>query len=73
MGIKDPVRKEVPAAIRVCARAGIKVRMVTGDNVETAKFIARECGILTDDSNVMEGPQFRELEGEQLIEACRNL
>ncbi|MEW5301157.1 MAG: hypothetical protein WDW36_004035 [Sanguina aurantia] len=46
VGIKDPVRKEVPEAVATCQRAGITVRMVTGDNIHTATHIARECGIL---------------------------
>ncbi len=41
------MRKEVPDAVATCQRAGITVRMVTGDNIHTAKHIARECGILT--------------------------
>jgi Ca2+ transporting ATPase len=46
-GIKDPLRKEIPKAIKICTeKAGIKVRMVTGDNITTAVAIARECGIL---------------------------
>jgi Ca2+ transporting ATPase len=46
-GIKDPLRKEIPKAIKICTeKAGIKVRMVTGDNIVTAIAIARECGIL---------------------------
>ena len=45
--VQDPVRKEVPDAVATCQRAGITVRMVTGDNIHTAKHIARECGILT--------------------------
>jgi Ca2+ transporting ATPase len=44
LGIKDILRKEVPNAIALCRKAGIKVRMVTGDNKITAKAIARECG-----------------------------
>jgi Ca2+-transporting ATPase len=54
VGIKDPVRKEVPEAVRVCQRAGIIVRMVTGDNIHTAQHIARECGILVDDGVALE-------------------
>ena len=46
VGIEDPVRPEVPAAIKQCQKAGITVRMVTGDNVTTAKSIARKCGII---------------------------
>jgi Ca2+ transporting ATPase len=38
VGIEDPVRPEVPDAIRQCQRAGITVRMVTGDNVNTARY-----------------------------------
>ena len=45
--LQDPVRKEVPDAVATCQRAGITVRMVTGDNIHTAEHIARECGILT--------------------------
>lgn len=46
-GIQDPVRNEVPDAIRKCKSAGIVVRMVTGDNVNTARSIARACGSKT--------------------------
>ncbi|KGL97203.1 Plasma membrane calcium-transporting ATPase 2, partial [Charadrius vociferus] len=45
VGIEDPVRPEVPEAIRKCQRAGITVRMVTGDNINTARAIAIKCGI----------------------------
>lgn len=56
-GIQDPVREEVPAAIQKCKQAGITVRMVTGDNVNTARAIALQCRILepTDDYLVLEG------------------
>ncbi|BDA43546.1 probable calcium-transporting ATPase 11, plasma membrane-t [Coccomyxa sp. Obi] len=67
VGIKDPVRKEVPGAVATCQRAGITVRMVTGDNIHTAKHIARECGILTDGGTAMEGPVFRSMPEEDLI------
>jgi Ca2+-transporting ATPase len=67
VGIKDPVRKEVPDAVATCQRAGITVRMVTGDNIHTAKHIARECGILTDDGLAMEGPDFRKMPEEELL------
>ena len=59
-GIEDPVRDEVPGAIRRCQKAGITVRMVTGDNVNTARSIALKCGIIKpgDDFLVMEGKEF---------------
>jgi len=65
VGIKDPVRPEVPRAVALCQRAGIIVRMVTGDNLQTARFIARECGILTD-GVAMEGSEFRALSEAQM-------
>ncbi|KAM3182013.1 hypothetical protein ACTXT7_013249 [Hymenolepis weldensis] len=63
VGIEDPVRPEVPLAIEQCQHAGITVRMVTGDNVETARSIATKCGILTESSGhidgvVMDGREF---------------
>lgn len=61
------MRKEVPSAVATCQRAGITVRMVTGDNVHTAKHVARECGILTEGGRVIEGPVFRSMPGEDLI------
>ncbi|GLT45270.1 hypothetical protein SLA2020_191110 [Shorea laevis] len=59
VGIKDPVRPGVKEAVRTCLAAGITVRMVTGDNINTAKAIAKECGILTHNDNAIEGPEFR--------------
>ncbi|CAL8242518.1 unnamed protein product [Merluccius merluccius] len=60
VGIEDPVRPEVPDAIRKCQRAGITVRMVTGDNINTARAIASKCGILQpgDDFICLEGKEF---------------
>uniref|UniRef100_A0A914YTV0 P-type Cu(+) transporter n=1 Tax=Panagrolaimus superbus TaxID=310955 RepID=A0A914YTV0_9BILA len=62
VGIQDPVRPEVPDSIRKCQEAGITVRMVTGDNINTARAIANACGILNDgeDSLVMDGKEFNE-------------
>jgi Ca2+-transporting ATPase len=73
VGIKDPVRQEVPQAVTTCQNAGIKVRMVTGDNIHTAKHIARECGITTDGGIAMEGPEFRILSNDQLMEIIPSL
>uniref|UniRef100_A0A8C1M9M4 Calcium-transporting ATPase n=1 Tax=Cyprinus carpio TaxID=7962 RepID=A0A8C1M9M4_CYPCA len=60
VGIEDPVRPEVPDAIRKCQRAGVTVRMVTGDNINTARAIASKCGILQpgDDFLCLEGKEF---------------
>ncbi|XP_057838316.2 calcium-transporting ATPase 2, plasma membrane-type isoform X3 [Cryptomeria japonica] len=69
VGIKDPVRPGVKEAVQVCKNAGILVRMVTGDNINTAKAIATECGILTEDGIAIEGPDFRV----KSIEEMKNL
>ncbi|XP_039834904.1 calcium-transporting ATPase 5, plasma membrane-type-like isoform X5 [Panicum virgatum] len=66
LGIKDPCRPGVRNAVQLCSIAGVKVRMVTGDNVETAKAIGLECGILdTKDAAsepiVIEGKVFRDM------------
>jgi len=61
VGIKDPVRDSVPEAVKQCQSAGIVVRMVTGDHLETAKHIAKECGILTNpNQQCTTGAEFRE-------------
>jgi len=67
VGIKDPIREQVPHAVQLCYRAGVRVRMITGDNPETAVAIAKEAGILPadykkkndEDYTVMTGQQFR--------------
>ncbi|KAJ8499066.1 hypothetical protein OPV22_009618 [Ensete ventricosum] len=63
VGIKDPCRPGVKAAVDLCTKAGVKVRMVTGDNLQTAKAIALECGILGDanaqEPVIIEGKTFR--------------
>lgn len=67
-GIKDPLRPTVKAAILDCQRAGVVVRMVTGDNLLTGRAIARECGIYKpeDGGIAMEGPVFRRKSDEEL-------
>uniref|UniRef100_A0A0E0MP46 Calcium-transporting ATPase n=1 Tax=Oryza punctata TaxID=4537 RepID=A0A0E0MP46_ORYPU len=67
VGIKDPVRPGVRESVATCRSAGIMVRMVTGDNINTAKAIARECGILTEDGLAIEGPEFREKSLDELL------
>uniref|UniRef100_A0A915ACR4 Calcium-transporting ATPase n=1 Tax=Parascaris univalens TaxID=6257 RepID=A0A915ACR4_PARUN len=66
IGIQDPVRPEVPSAIEKCQRAGITVRMVTGDNINTARSIATSCGILKP------GGDFLALEGKEFNERIRD-
>uniref|UniRef100_A0A7S2UYB5 Cation-transporting P-type ATPase C-terminal domain-containing protein n=1 Tax=Fibrocapsa japonica TaxID=94617 RepID=A0A7S2UYB5_9STRA len=63
VGIQDPLRPDVPEAVKTCQEAGVQVRMVTGDNLETACAIARDCGILVKSRGdvALEGPTFRNL------------
>ena len=61
VGIQDPLRVGVAEAVLACQKAGVFVRMVTGDNLMTAKAIAGECRIYTPGGVAIEGPQFRKL------------
>lgn len=65
-GIQDPLRRGVAEAVEQCQRAGVFVRMVTGDNIMTAKAIAQECGIFTPGGIAIEGPKFRQLSTRQM-------
>lgn len=74
-GIKDPLRPGVIDAIKDCKRAGVVVRMVTGDNILTGRAIARECGIYLPEEGglAMEGPEFRRKTEEELREIAPKL
>jgi Ca2+-transporting ATPase len=66
VGIEDPLRDGVATAVAQCQRAGVFVRMVTGDNIVTAKAIASRCGIYTQGGIILEGPRFRTLSDAEL-------
>ncbi|KXN66752.1 calcium-translocating P-type ATPase [Conidiobolus coronatus NRRL 28638] len=66
VGIEDPLREGVSKAVADCKHSGVVVRMVTGDNIVTAKAIAIKCGIYRDGAVIMEGPEFRKLSDAQL-------
>eukprot|EP00343_Euplotes_focardii_P007905 CAMPEP_0205819478 /NCGR_PEP_ID=MMETSP0206-20130828/1867_1 /ASSEMBLY_ACC=CAM_ASM_000279 /TAXON_ID=36767 /ORGANISM="Euplotes focardii, Strain TN1" /LENGTH=1118 /DNA_ID=CAMNT_0053113125 /DNA_START=29 /DNA_END=3385 /DNA_ORIENTATION=+ len=73
LGIRDIIRPEVPDAVDQCQKAGIKVRMVTGDNKTTALAIAKQCNIIGTDhpDAVMEGPEFFDRVGGLYCENCK--
>ena len=77
LGFQDPVRPEVPDAVLSCQKAGIFVRMVTGDSMETAKAIARQCNIYHNepwkDANGKEWPTGRAILGSQFREIAGGL
>ncbi len=74
--IADPVRPEVPAAIMACRKAGITVKMVTGDNPETAKEIGRQIGLWDDhdaEGRIITGKEFMAMSEEAAIAAASRL
>ena len=72
VGIMDPLREGVIEAVRDCQTAGVKVRMVTGDNVNTARAIAFQCGIYSG-GVIMDGPTFRNLSQTERVNVSQNL
>ncbi|KAJ3261272.1 hypothetical protein HDU77_000900, partial [Chytriomyces hyalinus] len=73
VGIEDPLRPGVIESVQACKDAGVMVRMVTGDNVMTAKSIATQCGIYQHGGLVMEGEHFRNLSPEQMLQVIPRL
>ncbi len=73
VGMIDPVRPEVGAAIEQCREAGIIPVMITGDHRDTAVAIARELGILTDPSQALTGAQLSQMSDEELRERVRDI
>ncbi|MBA0795648.1 hypothetical protein Gohar_006494 [Gossypium harknessii] len=73
VGLKDPCRPGVKKAVEACKSAGVDIKMITGDNIFTAKAIAAECGILGADYNeesgqAIEGIEFRNYTPEERME-----
>lgn len=75
--IADPVRLDVPSAVKECVDAGIRVKIVTGDTPGTAKEIARQIGLWNDakdtERNIITGPEFAALSDEELQERILDL
>ena len=65
LGLSDPIRSNVPEAIRECSEAGIRVIMITGDHVRTARSIAREVG-LTNPEDIISGPELAVMDDDEL-------
>ena len=62
VGMQDPLRAEVPQAIRACYNAGIQVAMITGDDPKTASVIAQQAGLQIQDQQVVTGADIRQAE-----------
>ena len=75
--IADPVRLDVPSAVKECVDAGISVKIVTGDTPGTAKEIARQIGLWNDandtERNIITGPEFAALSDTELQERILDL
>jgi Ca2+-transporting ATPase len=76
-GISDPVRPDVPDAVKQCLNAGVGVKIVTGDTYGTAKEIGRQIGIWNDeadtDKNIIGGVDFENLSDEEALERVQGL
>ena len=74
--IADPVRADVPAAVKECIDAGISIKIVTGDTPATAREIGRQIGLWTDkdtDNNIITGPEFAALTDKEVMERVLDL
>lgn len=69
VAIADPVRPEVADAVDACRNAGVDVKIVTGDNMLTARSIGEQIGLVTEDDLVLEGERFREMSDDE-VKAC---
>ena len=77
VAISDPVRAEVPDAVREVIDAGVKVKIVTGDTPATAKEIGRQIGLwnnsVDSDKNIITGVEFEALSDKQLLDRVADL
>ncbi|KAK0595846.1 hypothetical protein LWI29_010589 [Acer saccharum] len=78
VGIKDPCRPGAKKAVEDCQHAGVNVKMITGDNVFTAKAIATDCGILGPNQDlssvlVVEGEEFRNYTHEERMDKVEKI
>lgn len=73
VGMIDPPREEAKDAISVCKKAGIQVKMITGDHKITATAIGRQLGIVSEDAVAVEGREISEMTDEQLQERVKTV
>ncbi len=72
IGINDPPRTSTIEAINACDKAGIKTVMITGDNLLTAKAVARRVGILKDGTATITGPELLDISDDELVKTIKN-
>jgi sodium/potassium-transporting ATPase subunit alpha len=75
LALEDPLRPEVPDAVRRCRQAGIRVNLITGDHPDTALAIARKCGIVTADANasscILHGDELERMREDEVLDRLR--
>lgn len=71
VGLADPIRKEVPSAVKLCHQAGIRVVMITGDYPETAASIASKIGL--DEKGIITGAEFEKLSASEQKKALKSI
>jgi len=73
IGLKDPIRKEVKKAIKICRQAGMRPIIVTGDHRLTAKSVAQELGFKVKKENIMEGKELDQLSDKEFEERVKDI
>ncbi|MBE5733644.1 MAG: calcium-translocating P-type ATPase, PMCA-type [Clostridiales bacterium] len=73
VAIADPIRKEVYKAVSDCKRAGIKIKILTGDNIETALSIARELKVVESDYQAINASDLEKLDDDEFKKALKNV
>lgn len=73
IGLKDPLRKEVQEAFKICQRAGMRPIIVTGDHLLTAKAVARELGLDIKRESIMLGTELDQLSDQELEKKLKNI
>ena len=73
LGMIDPPREEAKEAIRLCKKAGIRVVMITGDHLGTAKAIAEQLGIFTEGELAIDGQTLNDMDEKTLTETVHTI
>ncbi|NMC30793.1 MAG: HAD-IC family P-type ATPase [Pelolinea sp.] len=71
LGMEDPLREQVQESIQIAQKAGIQVKMITGDYRITAERIARNIGLMHDGDEIIEGSQLEAMSDEELAERVK--
>ncbi len=72
IGLADPIRETVPEAVKICYKAGIRIIMITGDYIGTAKAIGKQIGLKNVD-NVISGSELDQISDKELAERCKQV